>query len=59
LRYSGIIPEDWELARQPVRTPQAAQVSYQNGISIVAYADRTVFVETFGDRPVMLLRQGV
>jgi hypothetical protein len=51
LRYSGIIPEDWELARQPVRTPQAAQVSYQNGISLVAYADRTVFVETFGDRP--------
>jgi hypothetical protein len=50
LRYSGIIPQDWELSRQPVRTQQAAQVSYQNGISILAYADRTVFVETLSDK---------
>jgi hypothetical protein len=27
LRYSDIIPQDWELARQPVRAQQAAQVS--------------------------------
>jgi hypothetical protein len=50
LRYSGIIPEDWELSRQPVRAQQAAQVSFQNGISILAYPDRTIFVESFGDK---------
>jgi hypothetical protein len=50
LSYSGIIPQGWELSRQPVRTQQAAQVSYQNGISIVAYPDRTVFVEALSDK---------
>jgi hypothetical protein len=50
LRYSGIVPEEWELSRQPVRAQQAAQVSYQNGISILAYPDRTVFVEPLSER---------
>jgi hypothetical protein len=50
LRYSGIIPQDWELSRQPVRGQQAAQVSYQNGVSIIAYPDRTVFVEPLSEK---------
>lgn len=50
LRYSGIIHQDWELSGQPVRAQQAARVSFQNGISILAYPDRTIFVETFGDK---------
>jgi hypothetical protein len=50
LSYSGIIPQDWELARQPVRAQQVAQVSYQNGISILAYPDRAVFVETLSSK---------
>ena len=50
LRYSGIIPQDWELSRQPVRSQQAAQVSYQNGVSILAYPDRTIFVEPISDK---------
>jgi hypothetical protein len=50
LRYSGIIPQDWELSGQPMREQQAAQVSFQNGISILAYPDRTVFVEFFGEK---------
>jgi hypothetical protein len=50
LRYSGIIPQDWELSHQPVRAQQAAQVSYQNGVSILAYPDRTIFVEPLSDK---------
>jgi hypothetical protein len=50
LRYSSIIPQDWELSRQPVRGQQVAQVSYQNGVSILAYPDRTVFIEILGDK---------
>jgi hypothetical protein len=50
LRYSGIIPQAWELARQPVCAQQAAQVSYQNGVSIIAYPDRTIFVEPISDK---------
>ena len=40
LHYSGIIPEAWELAQQPVRQPQGAQVSFQNGVNIVAYPNQ-------------------
>ena len=51
LRYSDIIPQDWELATQPVRSQQGAQVSYQNGVSILAYPNRTVFVESIAAKP--------
>jgi hypothetical protein len=50
LRYSGIIPQAWELSREPVRTQQVAQVSYQNGVSLLAYPDRTVLVESLSDK---------
>jgi hypothetical protein len=36
LKYSGIVPPDWELNGQPVLNPNYAQVNFQNGISIVA-----------------------
>lgn len=50
LHYSGIIPEAWELAEQPVRKPQGAQVSFQNGINIIAYPNQTTFVESLQDK---------
>ena len=28
LKYSGIVPTDWELASQPISTNRAAQVSF-------------------------------
>ncbi|GFE68810.1 hypothetical protein [Chroococcus sp. FPU101] len=36
LKYSGIIPADWELSAQPVMNPNFAQINFQNGVSIVA-----------------------
>jgi hypothetical protein len=36
LKFSGIIPQDWELAQQPVLNPALAQLTFQNGISILA-----------------------
>ncbi|MFM6738339.1 MAG: hypothetical protein ACKPJT_23095, partial [Microcystis panniformis] len=36
LKYSGIVPPDWELNSQPVLNPNYAQVNFQNGIGIVA-----------------------
>ena len=32
LKYSGIIPTDWELARQPVVSNRASQIVFNNGI---------------------------
>lgn len=45
LKYSGIVPTDWELARQPIYTNRVAQVTFSNGISIVAEPQRVMFME--------------
>lgn len=36
LKVSGIIPTDWELARQPVINNRTAQLSFKNGVSLLA-----------------------
>lgn len=48
LKYSGIVPADWELVRTPNRTNGVFQVVFQNGISIVAQPDRIIFSEQIG-----------
>lgn len=50
LKYSGIVPSEWELARSPVSTSSVAQVTYQNGISIVAEPQRVMFLEALADK---------
>ena len=35
LKYSGIIPSDWELSRQPVFNDRVAQIVFNNGVNIV------------------------
>lgn len=50
LKYSGIIPGDWELARQPVFTNSASQVVFTNGVSIVAETNRIIFIEQVADK---------
>jgi hypothetical protein len=45
LHYSNIVPPDWELARSPIRNKQVAQVSFQNGVNLVAQPDRLTLVE--------------
>ena len=32
LKYSGIIPEDWELVKQPVVSNRASQIVFNNGV---------------------------
>jgi hypothetical protein len=36
LKFSGIIPQDWELAQQPVVNPNFAQLNFTNGVGINA-----------------------
>jgi hypothetical protein len=45
LRYSNIVPPDWQLAQRPIRSPQMAQVSFQNGVSLIIQPDRLTLVE--------------
>ncbi|MCL1476002.1 hypothetical protein [Argonema antarcticum] len=50
LKYSGIVPTDWELARPPVYTNRVAQVTFANGISIIAEPNRVIFLEAIAEK---------
>ncbi len=51
LKYSGIVPPDWELAQQPIRSPQTSQVVYQNAINIAAQRNSVIFQEILSSKP--------
>jgi hypothetical protein len=50
LRYSQVVPETYTIAGQPIRTLQGSQVTFQNGISILAQPQRIGFVEILLDK---------
>ncbi len=50
LTMSGIVSSDWELARQPVLNPRGSQVSYKNGVNIIAQPNTISFVEAINSK---------
>ncbi len=50
LKYSGIVPAEWELARQPILTERVVQIIFTNGIGIVAEPHRIMFMEAIDGR---------
>ncbi|MEA5471936.1 hypothetical protein [Spirulina sp. 06S082] len=50
LKGSGIVPQDWELARQPRLTPQMAQVAFTNGINLITQAGTMTFLESLSGK---------
>ncbi len=50
LKYSGIVPNEWQLSRQPVYNQQVAQLVFENGFSIALQADRVMFLEALGEK---------
>jgi hypothetical protein len=50
LKCSGIIPADWELARQPIHHTQVSQLLFQNGVSLVAQGNQVIFTELLGSK---------
>lgn len=50
LKYTDIIPSDWEPARPPVYTNQFVQIVFQSGVAIVAQPNRVVFLEAINDK---------
>ena len=42
---SGVVPGDWELARQPAVSPRASQVAFTNGVQIEAQPGAVSFNE--------------
>jgi hypothetical protein len=50
LKYSGIVPPDWELARPPIFSPQISQVAFTNGTNIVAQSNAITFIELLNSK---------
>lgn len=50
LKFSGIIPKDWELSQQPILNPNAAQLNYTNGVSITAQPRTITISETLSNK---------
>ncbi|HIK38185.1 MAG: hypothetical protein NZ901_10880 [Geminocystis sp.] len=51
LTMSGIVPTTWELANQPVVNPRISQVSFKNGVNIVAQGNTISFLEAVANKP--------
>lgn len=50
LKYTGIIPADWELARQPVYTNSVVQLFFNTGLGIVAQPNSVTIMEAIGTK---------
>jgi len=50
LKFSGIVPTDWELAQQPAMSPSLAQFNFQNGVNLVAQQRSVTFLEAIADK---------
>jgi hypothetical protein len=55
LKLSGIIPLDWQLAREPINNDKISQLLFTNGVSIVAEPNRIMFGENIGDKDINTL----
>ncbi|BAQ62839.1 hypothetical protein GM3708_3245 [Geminocystis sp. NIES-3708] len=52
LNMSGIVPSDWELAKQPITNQRGSQVSFKNGVNIIAQPNSVSFIEGLGAKEV-------
>ncbi|MEA5576533.1 hypothetical protein [Anabaena sp. UHCC 0451] len=50
LKYTGIVPADWELAREPVFNNVVVQLFYKTGVGIVAQPNNVTIVEAIGTK---------
>lgn len=50
LKYSGIIPTEWEFAGKPMLSSNFTRVSFKNGVSIVGEPNRVIFAEAIADK---------
>ncbi|BAY66641.1 hypothetical protein NIES22_67850 (plasmid) [Calothrix brevissima NIES-22] len=56
LKYSGIVPKEWNLARAPISTSSFARLDFSNGISIIAEPNRIMFMESIADNQISSLQ---
>jgi hypothetical protein len=50
LKCSGIVPNEWGLSKQPVLNANVSQISFQNGLNVIAQPRTVVFTEVIRDQ---------
>lgn len=50
LKFSGIIPKEWELSQQPVLNPNFAQLNFKSGVNINAQPRTITITESLGSK---------
>jgi hypothetical protein len=50
LKYSQIIPTEWEVAGQPARSFQGSQVTFKTGVTVITQPQRISFAELVDNR---------
>ena len=50
LKYSGIIPGEWELSQKPYIYNNGARFSFKNGVNIITEPNRIIFAETVANK---------
>ncbi|MEM7726697.1 MAG: hypothetical protein AAF208_10030 [Cyanobacteria bacterium P01_A01_bin.45] len=50
LKYSGVVPGDWELVRNPIYTKGLVQIFFKNGVGIVAQPNQLSFLEVINNK---------
>lgn len=52
LKYSGVIPVDWELVQSPNYGQQAVQIEFTNGVHVISEPNRIMFAEALAKKNV-------
>jgi hypothetical protein len=51
LKYTGVVPADWELAKQPVYTNGLVQLFFSSGLGIIAQPNSVTLLESISTKP--------
>ena len=50
LKFSGIIPKEWQFSQQPIQKPNFAQLSFSNGVGLTAQPRSISISESLGKK---------
>ncbi len=50
LKYSGIIPEDWEFSGKPIFNNNVVRIAFKNNVNIIVQGNSLMFAEVIGGK---------
>ena len=50
LKHTGIVPSEWELARDPITNTRGRQINFKNGLNVIAQPGSISFIEALSNK---------